>query len=196
MKNYIKVVITFFCVVSASVFANDSMTTDEKELQKREMIMPMMPTAPSGFDWKVFYGIGVLCPSKWDFVYPQGETPATCTHQESGLNLKTEVFSVLDAGDKPPASALAAKLMKEITDQSRNSIERFDDMGSGKFVLRYKTKISGENLITHKYYVADDESKRLFVLSLSESAEKWDSAWEQGEVVFGKVAVLPMWNYL
>jgi len=171
---------------------NAEPSVDPIELEKREAIMPMMPSAPEGYSWKAFYGIGVLCPNTWTFTYPTGQEAGTCLnpdHPETVLTM--EIFTV--TGDNQSPAQLTGQFMKEITDVDTNKVDIFNPINDERVVFRYHSDT--DKYKTHKYFISDNKSKTLFVMSLKSPSDSWDSSWKVGDVVFKQVALLP-WDLL
>jgi len=189
--KYLKICV-FLCLGLSSVI-NAETSVDAKELKKREMILPMMPVEPDGYSWKVYYGIGVLCPKNWSFVYPTDSVQGSCINpKDSKVKISAELYTVI--GDGQTATQLTGQFMKEITDNKNNTVDIFNPLNDSRVVLRYKTQ--SENAITHKYFIANNSSKRLHILSITTNEESWDSAWQVAETTFKQVALLPMWESL
>jgi hypothetical protein len=180
----------FIIIFGLSIFltANAGPSADPKELEKREFILPLMPEAPEGYSWKVFYGIGILCPNAWTFTYPLEQEQGSCLNPNNPETILTiEIFTVMDEGYSP--AQLSGQFMKKISDIETNKIDIFDPINDERVVFRYHSDV--EKLKIHKYFIANNKSKELFVISFKTPTDSWETTWKTGEVVFKQVALLP-----
>jgi len=73
-----------------------------------------------------------------------------------------------------------------ISADERKAVEFVEPVGFGQYrgyAVRFQSELDGQTQRFHRYYIADDSTSILLVMTFSASVVTWDSAWKTGKVM-------------
>lgn len=174
-----------------------------------ESLRPMLPPAADGFDWALYRNVAYLRPAGWKsqtraavpeqrLVATYAQSPENFSEQKPFLHGFTiQVIPDFHKTARMPPAKGAISVIKGLTEaRAESDVLLFDDGSSpiGKtFIFRYNDAPAGKTpIVVHKYFIADDKSDVLYIVTYESPKDSWEANWQQfGTPLLSRVAVIP-----
>lgn len=177
---------------------NQDSTTELKE-----KIHQMLPKPTSGYVWKVFRGVAIQRPAKWN-EYSEGGTYCSSVESvsenrmfETGVTI--QVIRDVEKKTSRSPSQLISIMLRDLAGKPENKkliykVNKHDDLDT--VVFRYRNappKIVP--IVVHQYFQVSDKNDFLNIITFETTEKNWDKYWaSEGETILSNVATVPYFN--